>query len=69
MRLIRWFWLSWRRAEVSWREVAPGRTEVTWTLHYWRRLDPSWYFGPLERYGVGLAAGYLIETLAAPRTR
>lgn len=62
-------WLRWRRAEVSWREVAPGRTEVTWTLHYWRRLDPSWYFGPLERYGVGLAAHYLIETLATPRMR
>ena len=60
-------WLTWRRAEVSWREVAPGQTEVTWSLHYWRRLDPAWYFAPLERYGVSLAAGYLIETLATPR--
>jgi hypothetical protein len=62
-------WLTWRRAEVAWREVAPGRTEVTWSLHYWRRLDPAWYFGPLERYGVTLAADYLIETLATPRSR
>ena len=39
---------------------------MTWTLSYRRRLDPAWYFAPLERYGVGLAAGYLIETLATP---
>jgi hypothetical protein len=59
-------WLSWRSAEVRWRAV-PGGTEVRWTLRYRRRLDPAWYFAPLERYGVRLAAGYLIETLATPR--
>jgi hypothetical protein len=59
-------WLSWYYADVAWHEVAPGRTRVTWTLAYRRRLDPAWYFGPLERYGVGLAAGYLIDTLATP---
>jgi hypothetical protein len=59
-------WLSWYYADVEWHEIAPGRTRVVWTLAYRRRLDPSWYFGPLERYGVGLAAGYLIDTLATP---
>jgi hypothetical protein len=61
-------WLSWRTAEVSWEEIAPGRTRVTWTVRYERRLDPAWYFAPLERYGVGKAAEYLIESLATPRT-
>jgi hypothetical protein len=60
-------WLSWRSADVQWREVSPGRTQVTWTLRYARRLDPAFYFKPLERYGVSLAAGYLTETLATPR--
>lgn len=59
-------WLSWTRSEVRWREAAPGRTRVTWTLTYRRRLDPAWYFKPLERHGVRLAAGYLIDTLATP---
>jgi hypothetical protein len=59
-------WLAWRRAEVRWREIAPQRTEVSWTLTYRRRLDPAWYFKPLERYGVAQAAGYLIDTLATP---
>ena len=61
-------WLSWRSAEVRWEETAPGETRVTWTLRYTRRLDPAFYFKPLERYGVSLAAGYLIETLATPRS-
>lgn len=59
-------WLSWREARVRWRELGDGYTEVAWTLTYRRRLDPSWYFAPLERYGVGHAAGYLIDTLATP---
>jgi hypothetical protein len=60
-------WLSWEAAEVRWAPVGAGRTRVTWTLRYRRRLDPAWYFAPLERYGARLAAGYLIETLATPR--
>jgi hypothetical protein len=59
-------WLTWRSAEVRWRAV-PGGTEVRWTLRYRRRLDPAWYFAPLERYGVGVTAGYLIDALATPR--
>jgi hypothetical protein len=59
-------WLSWRSSEVRWRAVSPGTTRVEWTLRYRRRLDPAWYFAPLERYGVGVAAGYLIESLATP---
>ena len=61
-------WLSWEDATVRWVPVDAGRTRVTWTLRYRRRLDPAWYFVPLERYGARLAAAYLVETLATPRT-
>jgi hypothetical protein len=57
-------WLGWQDAAVEWREVGPGLTEVRWTQSYQRRLDPAWYFAPWERYAVGLAAEYLIETVA-----
>lgn len=60
-------WLSWRGAEVRWRQLGAHQTEVSWTLTYRRRLDPAWYFKPLERYGTSQAAGYLIDTLATPR--
>jgi hypothetical protein len=59
-------WLSWRDATVRWQELEKNRTRVTWTLRYRRRLDPAWYYAPLERYGVSVAAGYLVETLATP---
>ena len=59
-------WLAWRGAEVRWA-AAPGGTRVTWTLRYRRRLDPAWYFAPLERYGVRKAADYLAETVSTPR--
>lgn len=61
-------WLTWREADVRWAAV-PGGTRVTWTLRYRRRLDPAWYFGPLERYGVATAATYLTQTLATPAGR
>lgn len=62
-------WLVLKDAVVEWREVAEGRTRVSWTLRFERKLDPFWYFSPLERYGTRLAAGYLIDTLATPGER
>ena len=59
-------WLRWQEAEARWSEVAPGRTQVRWTLRYERRLDPAWYFGPWERYATRLAADYLIQSAATP---
>lgn len=60
-------WLRWRSAEVTWAADGGGATEVTWRLEYDRLLDPVWYFGPWQRYAVGLAADHLIETAATPR--
>jgi hypothetical protein len=61
-------WLAWREADVQWAAV-PGGTRVYWRLRYRRRLDPAWYFGPLERFGVATAAMYLTQTLATPAGR
>jgi hypothetical protein len=59
-------WLAWKSAEVEWRAVDLGRTQVTWTLHFRRLLDPAWYFRPWERYASRLAAEYLIQANAVP---
>jgi hypothetical protein len=58
--------LTWRDIEVQWQAVDAKTTSVTWTVRYRRGLDPAWYFGPMERYAVRLAAGYLIDSVAAP---
>ena len=59
-------WIGWGRSIVSWRAVDADTTEVTWTFHYERRLSPSWYFGPWQRYAATKAVGYLIDTVATP---
>jgi hypothetical protein len=74
--LIRWraagddshmtHFLDWRESLVQWEPIDAHTTRVTWTLRYRRGLDPAWYFAPWERYAAGLAAGYLIESVATP---
>ncbi|HUQ87140.1 MAG TPA: hypothetical protein VM096_06245 [Vicinamibacterales bacterium] len=58
--------LSWQASRVEWHAIDPHHTRVTWTIAYRRDLDPAWYFGPMERYAVHLAAGYLIDAVATP---
>jgi hypothetical protein len=60
-------WLEWKSATIEWKAIDGHHTQVSWTLRYRRDLDPSWYFGPWERYAVSLAAEYLIESNATPK--
>ena len=59
-------WLTWTDSEVRWAPTRDGRTQVTWTLHFTRRLAPAWYFGPVETFGASNAARYMIDSLATP---
>ncbi len=58
--------LTWQSSEVEWHAIDAQTTRVTWSVRYRRDLDPAWYFGPMERYAVRLAAGYLIDSVATP---
>ena len=58
--------LTWRSSDVDWQAIDGDTTRVTWSIRYRRDLDPAWYFGPMERAAVRLAAGYLIESVATP---
>lgn len=59
-------WITWARSIVRWEAIDSGSTEVAWTLRFKRRLSPSWYFGPWQRYAAEKAVGYLIDTVATP---
>ncbi|MEM1381049.1 MAG: hypothetical protein AAGH41_10540 [Pseudomonadota bacterium] len=61
-------YLDLQGTEVTFRELSDGRTEVSLTVFYNRLLDPSWYFGPLQRSAVSLSADYLIESVITRRT-
>ncbi|MFG3436075.1 hypothetical protein ACGF0J_02415 [Nonomuraea sp. NPDC047897] len=50
-------WLELREARFAWTDA-----ELTVSLRYRRTFDPAWYFGPIQAYGAGQAAGYLAET-------
>ena len=47
--------------------LVEGGTQVTLTVSYDRKLDPAWYFAPLERFGVKQTAGYLIDKVIQRR--
>ena len=59
-------YLRWRYSEVSWQTLDNGKTRVIWRLGYERKLDPIWYFGPLQSIYTRLCAGYLLDNLIAP---
>jgi hypothetical protein len=61
-------YLTWQEARVEWEAIGPDTTAVTFSLRFRRDLDPAWYFGPLERVAATLAADYLIDSLATPRS-
>ncbi len=58
-------WLEWDTTEIRWAPNEDGDTKVMIVVSYKRNLDPAWYFGPLERYMVKLAAGHLLDTMAS----
>jgi hypothetical protein len=53
-------WVDLDRAVVTWQPAGAGLTAVTWSLEYERLLFPSFYFSPLERYGMDRASEYLL---------
>jgi hypothetical protein len=61
-------WLLWDSSEVEWKAIDGEHTQVTWTVHFERQLDPAWYFVPWERAAVHEAAKFLIEANATPES-
>jgi len=56
-------WLDWSKVDWRLQPLAGGETEVTMTLYYKRKLDPAWYFGPIQRYGVRKAGEYFFTSV------
>jgi hypothetical protein len=56
-------WVDLDRSVVTWEPVDATTTRVTWTLVYERLLFPTAYFGPVQRYGMGTAADYLLDAV------
>ncbi|MCX4468788.1 hypothetical protein OOK41_00400 [Micromonospora sp. NBC_01655] len=59
-------WFTWRHADLRWRAVDAGHTEVRISVDYRRGLDPSWYFGPVQHVLLGEGVGHLLD-MTVPR--
>jgi hypothetical protein len=55
-------WIHLEDATFDFTPLPGGRTRVSHTTHYRRLLEPAFYFGPLEEYGVHLMHRYLLAT-------
>jgi len=54
-------WLTWKKMKVS-IENKNNSSVITWNTHYTCDLGPSWYFQPIENYGVETMNTFLIES-------
>lgn len=48
-------------SDIRFSETESGATQVSLTIHYERRLDPIWYFQPIQQYAMKTMASHLIE--------
>lgn len=47
--------------QITLTELSPAQTQIALRIDYRRKLDPAWYFHPLQQYGVAKMAGFLID--------
>ena len=56
-------WLRWRHSDLRWTALGPDRVSVSLDVHFDRRLDPAWYFAPLQRAVVRAAAPLVLDSM------
>jgi len=58
-------YLDLKGTEITLDKVDESHTRITLTINYKRKLDPYWYFAPVERYGITKTAEFLITEVIA----
>jgi hypothetical protein len=56
-------WLHWQGGTINLTPRPDGTTAVKLTVEFTRRLDPSWYFGPIESAMVGAGLTHFADSL------
>ncbi len=60
-------YMQWQTSTVRWQALDEQHTRIEWEVSYQRKLDPAWYFGPLESWVTRMAAMTLLESAVADR--
>ncbi|GAB3826925.1 SRPBCC family protein [Kribbella italica] len=55
-------WLHWQGATIDLTPRPDGTTAVKLTVSFTRRLDPSWYFGPIESAMVSAGLAHFADS-------
>ena len=58
-------YMQWQTSTVRWKALDEQHTRIEWEISYQRKLDPAWYFGPLESWVTKMAAMTLLESAVA----
>lgn len=56
-------YLELKGTHIKFDKLDNNRTKVTLRIFYKRHLDPSWYFGPMERYAISQMSRYMIRKI------
>jgi hypothetical protein len=56
-------WFTWRHASLAWQPIDARHTRIRLTVSFRRRLDPVWYFGPLQQGLMHEGGGALLDML------
>ena len=56
-------YLKLHGTEIRMTPVDETTTKISLKISFDRKLDPVWYFGPLQRYGVSTMANFLIADM------
>ena len=54
-------YLALNGTQIDFESLATGGTEITLKIDFERKLDPAWYFGPLQKMAVSKMAEFLID--------
>jgi hypothetical protein len=54
-------YLRLKTIEILLKKIDERQTRVTFKVDFERKLDPYWYFAPVERFGVSKTAEFLIS--------
>ncbi len=54
-------YLTLHQSRIALEALGERRTRITLSIDYTRKLDPAWYFGPLQRYAMSEMGDFLIR--------
>lgn len=58
-------YIKLKGTEIRLEKVDKQHTRIILTIDFERKLDPYWYFSPIERYGISKIADFLISEVIA----